>query len=496
MYRRSPLLIFFTIVVLFTIATLGTFSLALKTPALVFRLTSVLLHMEEVVALGYVYIDGLRQPFLLGLPFNSSKTTCLIYNLDYDSTAVSAIPLNDGILLLGRVYIPGRETDMLLMKIRGNGSPVWCMAYGGTGFDSAVDAINLGNSILVIGYSYSFSTLGDADLVLLKIDDQGNFVDCLVLGTRAYDDIAKAIYRLSDKSILIVGNTWSHNVSLSDILVVKLDKELNVQWSYSYGGASYESVCSAIEIEKSIFLVGVSKSFPMGGNDGFLLEIDFKGNPKYLRGFGGEGNDGFSKIYHSGDKLLVLGYTTLRGVYDTVFIEFNRYYEPKRAYLLAGERDKVALSVLSTERGVLSVIKISDITSSDILAVVNIPQNTSKTWARILSFEGEQDINLELLKIEHIEELLISSEWTFKSQDLQIRRIKPHKLSLSVLPRSVKVVVFDVNIPVGTLTRTRDWTRELLKVLKNNIPLLILAFILLVPAITLIIAWLRSKPKR
>lgn len=88
---------------------------------------------------------------------------------------------------------------------------------------------------------------GDYDIFVLKLDSDGNILETAMFGGTNKDE-QTGICPTSDGGVVIVGQTNSndhdftgnHNNAgtLTDVFVLKLDKDLNKEWAYLYGWAN------------------------------------------------------------------------------------------------------------------------------------------------------------------------------------------------------------------------------------------------------------------
>lgn len=150
--------------------------------------------------------------------------------------------------------------DMWLVRLDANKNVVWNKTFGGTGLDFGIDLIKLNNgNYLIMGYSDS----------------------------------------------PISGNKTALNYGGYDAWVICINENGEILWQKTYGTDLDDGINNASELtnNKITFFVGTSggisgnKSLPSkGGTDGWLVTIDTLGVILNEKVFGGNGNDGFSKI--------------------------------------------------------------------------------------------------------------------------------------------------------------------------------------------------------
>ena len=89
-----------------------------------------------------------------------------------------------------------------------------------------------------------------------------------------------------DNSVYLVGETQDSNVSnTDDILVSKIDQQGNLLWSKSFGEINKDDYAMSIEISTvgDLYVSGISESnlngqIGNGGADSFLMKLDKDGN--------------------------------------------------------------------------------------------------------------------------------------------------------------------------------------------------------------------------
>ena len=130
-----------------------------------------------------------------------------------------------GFLLLGdtKSYGLGGSMDIYLINTDSDGNVVWAKAYGGTEDESARSAVqdNEGNYVIA-GYTYSFG-LGGSDAFLMKITPNGDLLWFYTYGGFS-NDYAFRLAPTPDSGYVMTGGNSSNSLGNEDILLVKVDK--------------------------------------------------------------------------------------------------------------------------------------------------------------------------------------------------------------------------------------------------------------------------------
>ena len=237
-------------------------------------------------------------------------------------------PINGGFLLVGSnsgsggdVSVPKGQLDIWTTIIDDQGALIKDKSYGGTGYDRATSGVrDVDGGYVLLGTSYSKD--GDVDTSkqkggggawVVKLDTGGNVVwQNFLYDTADRPLFAEGIQQVADSSYIVVGST------LSDVVVVKLDRQGAQQWMVTYGGDSTKEslydVCDAGD--GGYVAVGYSKSANgdldtnYGEEDVWVIKLNDTGGTVWQQNYGGSKQDvGRSIIQCLEGGFLFLGYT-------------------------------------------------------------------------------------------------------------------------------------------------------------------------------------------
>jgi uncharacterized delta-60 repeat protein len=167
--------------------------------------------------------------------------------------------------------------DIWLLKLTSGGLVSWQKTFGGAATDnsSAVEQTTDGGYI-VSGNTYSFGA-GSYDFWLLKLDSNGNVVWQKTYGG-ARLDISYSVIQTTDNGYLLSGYTNSFGAGASDVWILKLDSNGNVNWQKTYGGADDDLTISIQLVSDGGFVAaGHTASFGSGSTDFWVLKLDSNG---------------------------------------------------------------------------------------------------------------------------------------------------------------------------------------------------------------------------
>ncbi|WP_298556599.1 hypothetical protein [uncultured Algibacter sp.] len=180
--------------------------------------------------------------------------------------------------------------DFWVVKISEAGTLVWEQSFGGSQTDEARAIVksNDGNYIIVgdtRSNDFDVSTnKGAADLWVIKISPTGNLIWEKTFGGSSFD-VARSISKTQDNDFIISGNSRSldgnltNNNGQNDAWVIKVDTNGNLKWQKTIGGSEIDFAYDAVELnDKSLIIVGNSSSsnLDLSNNRGFTDLLLFK----------------------------------------------------------------------------------------------------------------------------------------------------------------------------------------------------------------------------
>ena len=201
--------------------------------------------------------------------------------------------------------------DYWVIKLSSDGTKEWSNYYGGTFTDTAYDAIQTNdNCYIIVGSSDSTdvdvsNNKGNYDFWIIKISEYGTLIWEKSFGGDQVDE-ARAISQMADGNYLVVGDTRSSNLDISqnngaaDLWIIKINSEGSLLWEKTLGGGSFDVGRSISKTQDDGFLIaGSSRSSDgifinnNGQNDALLLKISSNGYLEWQKTIGGAEVDFF-----------------------------------------------------------------------------------------------------------------------------------------------------------------------------------------------------------
>jgi hypothetical protein len=233
-----------------------------------------------------------------------------------------AIDSSGGVYLTGYTLSFGTGgSDIILLKYDGKGVLQWNHTWGGVYNDMGFRvAIDMSGNIYVAGLTYSFGT-GGSDIILLKYNGKGVLQWNRTWGGLNDDNGYDLVLDMLG-NIYITGATESFGAGLVDMILMKYNRNGELQWNRTWGGA-YNDWGMGVTVDSSgnVYLVGTTHSFGVPGNDIVLVKYDVNGEQQWNRTWGGEdGDGGYGVAVDSFDNVYLTGRTWCFGAGDSSMV--------------------------------------------------------------------------------------------------------------------------------------------------------------------------------
>jgi hypothetical protein len=257
-----------------------------------------------------------------------------IKGYDEDHAELMQQTIDGGYVIVGYTSSTGGDvssnnggSDILVIKLDKNGNLEWWKTYGGLEWDVAYSIQQTSDGgFIVAGTGSIYGDIaynhGGSDVWIIKLDKNGNLEWEKTYGG-SEDDEAKSIQQTQDGGYIVAGYTEStdgdvtNNHGGSDVWIIKLDKEGSIEWEKTFGG-SYDDYAESIQITTNGGYIVTGKtnstdgdvSYNRGDSDIWIIKLDKNGNLEWEKTYGGSEIDEAKSIHQTIDSgYIVFGET-------------------------------------------------------------------------------------------------------------------------------------------------------------------------------------------
>ncbi|MDP2209457.1 MAG: S8 family serine peptidase [Bacteroidota bacterium] len=143
------------------------------------------------------------------------------------------------------------------------GANLPCRTYGTDLSERAFALVQSSDfGYVLAGWTTAFTTPGNTNVLIVRIDSAGNLVSPAKISVGGLADQAYSMVTTTDGGYAVTGWTRSYGAGGSDIFVLKLDVNLNLQWGRVYSGLQDDQAYSIIQTgDGGYALTGWTNSF-------------------------------------------------------------------------------------------------------------------------------------------------------------------------------------------------------------------------------------------
>ena len=307
------------------------------------------------------------------------------------------ITSDDGVIIVGSRIVGGGSPDIWMMKTDSDGNEEWSCT-----FDGGMD--DYGNSIVVdslgsstIAGTIQKTVIPDGFVVpvivehmwVLKVNSSGQFLKDIIIGD---NNSISSYYCNSIQNTFDTGYILTGSIS-SDLVLIKLDSNLVVEWNKEFGSGGLESGrCVKEMADQSYVVSGDTNSYGTDNFDIWLLKTDSNGNELWSRTYGGSGDDqvGSFDITFENEFIIIGSKHSSISSYDLYLIKTdelgNVIYPPEITYF-ENDSNNVTLDWDVVSNAGSYVIYGSDRPDSNFTAIDTTTVNTWNTTTADSTFK-------------------------------------------------------------------------------------------------------------
>jgi hypothetical protein len=198
-----------------------------------------------------------------------------------DDSAYSVQQTADGGYILAgysRSFDPSEYSDCLLIKTYPDGTEDWSSVLGAQGANEEAHSVlqTSDGGYILAGLTYDFGA-GSSDMYLVKTYPNGDRDWHTSFGGTSNDE-AYCIRQTSDGGYILAGRTKSFGAGEYDVYLVKARSDGTMIWSNTFGGSSRDQAFGVAQTFDGGYIVGgYTMSFGAGVSDMYVIKTDREG---------------------------------------------------------------------------------------------------------------------------------------------------------------------------------------------------------------------------
>lgn len=202
------------------------------------------------------------------------------------------LSLSDGGCIVGG-YIISSGMRGLLSRLNSSGGIVWQKTFDDCLAVRGMTKTSDGNVAITGDTQWSDANAFDVYLAKINISNGDYWWPWKMTTFGGGDfDVGQSVQQTPDNGFIIAGYSFSFSANAyPDGYVIKTDSSGKLVWQKTYGGLGNEVFFSIQMVANSYILAGRTSSFGAGGQDGWIVKLDWSGNQINQLTFGTAGHD-------------------------------------------------------------------------------------------------------------------------------------------------------------------------------------------------------------
>jgi hypothetical protein len=222
---------------------------------------------------------------------------------------------DSGFVLCGSTYsYTNGNSDAYVIRTNKSGDTLWTRHFGDIGDDIAYSVIVKNDTNYVITGKKNIAA-GNDDFLFILLDQKGTTISMKNYGG-IKNDFAKNICQTNDNGFALIGTSNSFSTAGdNDMYLIKVDSLGNPAWSQLYGSTGLDEGEDITQIRNGNFdITGVSSGYGLGGTALAVLRVNANGNWLDGAAFGGAKEEtGYAICKTNTGGIVYTGYTTSLG---------------------------------------------------------------------------------------------------------------------------------------------------------------------------------------
>lgn len=275
------------------------------------------LEDKTYLLFGAIGIDSTNDDvFITRLDRQGNQLWQKTYGNEKYERCTQMLTTTDGdFLLIGQRNVgPGNNIDSYVMKIDANGNLLWEKTYGGEFPERTYYGGELPNGDFLISGSVLRYQHAKADILLLRINKNGDLVWTKTLGEENVHDIAHSFSKNKDgKAYTLIGYSSTSREGVHEGLFIQIDEHGNTLKRATHDtGDDLRLMHSEQTVDGGFIVAGYARGdITKNIHDAVLLKFNKDGKGEWVKKFGDAGKDdqGYWIIINKDGTYTFVGYT-------------------------------------------------------------------------------------------------------------------------------------------------------------------------------------------
>ena len=227
-----------------------------------------------VVGATESYGDGDKDIYIAKLSKNGKLLNAHTMGGKKDDVATALTRTRDGkMVMVGyREVARAGDSDFLIMQLDQNGKMRWRKQFGGD-YEDMLNGVTptIDNGIVAIGSTRSYGS-SQSDLTVMKIDAKGKTIWHKIYGFKYYE-YGNAVATTADGGFMLVGGTNTLGKGNHSLYALALNRQGELIWSHVFGGERKDVGHGVARMsDKSMIIVGETESFRLA-KDFYIIKL-------------------------------------------------------------------------------------------------------------------------------------------------------------------------------------------------------------------------------
>ena len=205
---------------------------------------------------------------LTGTGYASASPPAEEWNRTYEMRGITSVESFQQTADTGYIIAGNMRSNAFVLKTGPTGSEQWNITIGKTNSDDRVKSVlhTLDSGYLIAGSTNDCNNRDCPDDVwLIKINTEGIEQWNLTLEVTGYEEMV-FVQQTTDGGYILIENT-DYRTRFSDIWIVKVDSNGNMQWNNTFGGIGQDKASSVRQVPGGYIIAGQTDSYGAGDSD-------------------------------------------------------------------------------------------------------------------------------------------------------------------------------------------------------------------------------------